>query len=152
MQLPAVSPDEGLLDALPPSPDLATLVGALTAVPVDPESPPETLLLDDESPEEAWPELDGFDVAEPLSPVPPELPEVEVPWLAPWPVPPVVAVDAAAKWDSTACTNRNASAPATKAIATFASTFLILCITFIPMHGGRAQIALQPRTQPCVEF
>ncbi len=127
MQLPPVLPDEGLLDALPPSPDTATLVGALTALPDDPESPPTTLLLELESPDEALPSADGFDFAEPVSPVVPEPPDVELPEAEPWPVPPV-GVAASAEWDSTAWTNRKANAPRAKAMATLARTPLILCI------------------------
>lgn len=140
------------MDALPPLPVVAVLVGEFVAEPDDPVFPPLAVLLEFEVPEEALPVLDGLDVAEPVLPVSPEGPDCAEPELEPWPEPPVVVVEAAAEWDSTAWTNRNASAPMAKAMATFASASQILCITFIPMHGSRAQIALQARTQPCVDF
>ncbi len=85
------------MDAVPPLPVVAVLVGAFVAEPDDPVFPPLAVLVDVELPDEALPVLDGLDVAEPVSPVPPEGPDCAVPELEPWPEPPVVVVEAAAE-------------------------------------------------------
>ncbi len=118
-------PDWGLEDALPPLPDVAVLLGLLVADPDVPVFPPLAVLLELESPEEAWLDVDDVDVDAPESPPVPECPEVALPWLEPWPDPPVT-VEAAAEWDSTACTSRKESAQAAIAMANLASTSLIV--------------------------